>query len=224
MLSLAKSTSPNAAGLVVASNIQHANLIYNILNIELCQSAILVSHKVLNAADLIDEFKSSSRDWIVSIGMISEGTNIPRLQVFCHLSRIKTELYFRQVRGRILRTTTNTKETGYMVILAEDALLSYANRVAEDLPMESATLKVISPAQDELTETATSEEYESDSGDPWNNKTDESLDACLTDDSVLEAERDTEYGGDHIINPTSEISLFSSFFDRLITLKLCQLN
>ena len=221
---MAKSTSPNAAGLVVASNIQHANLIYKILNLELRQSAILVSHKVPNAADLIDEFKFSSIDWIVSIGMISEGTNIPRLQVCCHLSRIKTELYFRQVLGRILRTTTSAQEAAHMIILAEDSLLSYANRVAEDLPMESATLKVISPAQYELTETATSEEYESDSGDPWNNKTDDSVIKLLAEGPLSDARLEPECGGDHIRNSTSEISLFGSFLDRLITLKLCQLN
>ncbi len=224
LLSLAKSTSPNAAGLVVASNIQHANLIYKILNLELRQSAILVSHKVPNAADLIDEFKFSSIDWIVSIGMISEGTNIPRLQVCCHLSRIKTELYFRQVLGRILRTTTNSKETGHMIILAEDALLSYANRIAEDLPMESATLKVISPKQDELTESAASEVHESDSCYLWGNKADDSEFEALTECALSESRLEAECGGDHITNSTSEISLFGSFLERLITLKLCQLN
>ena len=35
--------------------------------------------------------------------MISEGTDIPRLRVCCHLSRIRTELRYRQVLGRILR-------------------------------------------------------------------------------------------------------------------------
>ena len=43
--------------------------------------------------------------WIISVGMISEGTDIPRLQICCHLSLIRTELHYRQVLGRVLRMT-----------------------------------------------------------------------------------------------------------------------
>ncbi|MFT4929206.1 MAG: superfamily II DNA or RNA helicase, partial [Phenylobacterium sp.] len=48
--------------------------------------------------------------WVVSVGMISEGTDIPRRQVCCHLSRVKTELDFRQVLGRILRVNDATNQ------------------------------------------------------------------------------------------------------------------
>ena len=46
---------------------------------------------------LSPDFTDSDAPWIVSVGMISEGTNVPRLRVCCHLTRVKTELYFRQV-------------------------------------------------------------------------------------------------------------------------------
>lgn len=60
------------------------------------------------ASDKINHFRFNETQWIVSVDMVSEGTDIPRLQVCCHLSRVKTELYFRQVLGRILRISNNS--------------------------------------------------------------------------------------------------------------------
>jgi hypothetical protein len=65
--------------------------------------------------------------------MISEGTNIPRLRVCCHLSRVKTELYFRQILGRILRATRQGEE-GFLYMPAEPSLIKYAYQLAEDIP------------------------------------------------------------------------------------------
>ncbi len=66
--------------------------------------------------------------------MISEGTDIPRLKVCCHLTRVKTELYFRQVLGRILRSTGVEKNEGFLFIPAEPNLVEYAERVVENIP------------------------------------------------------------------------------------------
>lgn len=66
--------------------------------------------------------------------MISEGTDIPRLQVCCHLSRITTELYFRQVLGRILRITEHCGANAWLYTFAEPQLVEFANRVAEEIP------------------------------------------------------------------------------------------
>jgi hypothetical protein len=66
--------------------------------------------------------------------MISEGTDIPRLQVCCHLSRVKTELYFRQVLGRILRMTTSVDQQAWLFTFAEPKLVEFANRIAEEIP------------------------------------------------------------------------------------------
>ena len=102
-------TSSAAAGLIVASTVEHAQAIYEYLTNVYGQSAILVTHKTLNATEVLKDFNKSKDNWIVSVGMVSEGTNIPRLQVCCHLSRVKTELHFRQVLGRILRATNQTQ-------------------------------------------------------------------------------------------------------------------
>lgn len=61
--------------------------------------------------------------------MVSEGTDIPRLQVCCHLSRVKTELYFRQVLGCILRISHAPNQEAWLFTLAEEKLSIFAHRI-----------------------------------------------------------------------------------------------
>ena len=91
----------------------------------------------------ITRFKSSGVQWIVSVGMVSEGTDIPRLQVCCHLSHVKTELYFRQVLGRILRVSSAMNQEAWLYTIAERKLICFAERIAEDIPDENAIVHLI---------------------------------------------------------------------------------
>ena len=125
---------PNAAGLVVASSISHAQFICKRIQENFGISAILVNYLTPNSQWIISQFKTAADFWIVSVGMISEGTDIPRLQVCCHLSQIKTEMHYRQILGRILRKTTKVTEHAWLYTFAEKQLVKYANRVALDIP------------------------------------------------------------------------------------------
>ncbi|MFK3711747.1 DEAD/DEAH box helicase [Leclercia adecarboxylata] len=126
--------NPKSGGLIVASSVQHALLILDILKGIFNQSAVLVSYKDPKAAKTIEDFRSNSTQWIVSVGMVSEGTDIPRLQVCCHLSRVKTELYFRQVLGRILRINKATNQDAWLYTFAEPQLTEFSKRLKEDVP------------------------------------------------------------------------------------------
>lgn len=126
--------NPEAAGLIVASSVEHAEQILTILTTEFHQSATIVTYKETNASDKINYFRYSNTQWIVSVGMVSEGTDIPRLQVCCHLSRVKTELYFRQVLGRILRVSHSPNQEAWLFTLAEEKLSLFANRIDQELP------------------------------------------------------------------------------------------
>ncbi|WP_371192954.1 DEAD/DEAH box helicase [Glaciecola sp. SC05] len=123
----------NAGGLIVAATISHAKHIQMLLS-ELGESSELVTYQEDDPESLIRRFKRGSQKWIVSIGMISEGTNIPRLRVCCYLSLVTTELYFRQVLGRVLRAQYSPVELGYLIMPAHPRLLEYSNRVAEEVP------------------------------------------------------------------------------------------
>lgn len=129
---------PNAGGLVVATTVAHAEHIATRLA-ALDERSVVVSCRTQDAHEIINRFRLSKDPWIISVGMISEGTDIPRLQVCCHLSRIRTELHFRQVLGRILRRQAGESSEigGWLYILAEPSLAEFARRIGEDLPEQN---------------------------------------------------------------------------------------
>ena len=127
-------TSPNSGGLIVAASYAHALQIQAILSGHFGKSATIVSYKQEDSAELINRFRDDSSEWIISIAMISEGTDIPRLQVCCNLTNVTTELYFRQILGRILRMTAEQTAIGYMFVLAVPDLVEYAERLNQAIP------------------------------------------------------------------------------------------
>lgn len=134
-LAQARQKQPNAGGLVVASSVDAAQRILALLVNEFGQSAVLVSYKESNSQEIIDNFRASSTQWIVSISMISEGTDIPRLRVCAHLSAVRTELFFRQVLGRILRLIDNMDNRhAFLITYAEPSLTEFTRRLKEDVP------------------------------------------------------------------------------------------
>ncbi|GAM64247.1 GGDEF domain [Vibrio ishigakensis] len=132
----------NAGGLVVASSLKHAAIVKQILVDNYNQSVVSVSYDNRDSHAEISRFRNSNTQWIVSIGMISEGTDIPRLQVCCHMSSIKTELYFRQVLGRILRVDNSIYQKAWMYTFAEERLTQSAENIAQDIPDVCSIVKV----------------------------------------------------------------------------------
>lgn len=219
-LKLVQSSSPSAAGLVVASTVEHARAIHDRLTTTYGQSAVLITHKSENAPEQLNAFKNSQDNWIVSVGMVSEGTNIPRLQVCCHLSRVKTELHFRQVLGRILRASHANGERAYMFILADFRLVQYARRVADDLPEEVTAVTFESVAQPI--------EVEHDSPlhvpgvvQPRETPVEENplQSASWNEGSLLEPHDATPTAVDPCHHTTASLSLFGQFMEELITLQ-----
>ncbi|MEZ8352479.1 DEAD/DEAH box helicase [Vibrio splendidus] len=133
--------SPSAGGLVVASSIKHAKDIQKRLVEHFNQSACLVTYHHDDPLNEIESFRHSKVQWIVSVGMISEGTDIPRLQVCCHMSSVKTELYFRQVLGRILRINDSPNQEAWLYTFAEESLIGFAERIEQDIPESCLFIK-----------------------------------------------------------------------------------
>jgi len=133
---------PDAAGLVVATNIEHAQQVALALEAR-GEGCRIVTNKTSDAQQVISAFRHSACRWIIAIGMISEGTDIPRLQVCCYLSRIRTELHYRQVLGRVLRRTGESDDQAWLFMLAEPTLQGLAERIADDLPDDLAVLNEV---------------------------------------------------------------------------------
>lgn len=136
----------NAGGLIVATNIEHAKDISFLLQ-NLGESYSIVNNQTPDARNRINDFRNSTCRWIVAVGMVSEGTDIQRLQVCCYLSRTRTELYFRQVLGRVLRRIGQSDDKAWFYALAESKMKEFATRIAEDLPDDYSIVTHATPDQ-----------------------------------------------------------------------------
>ena len=134
-----------AGGLVVASSVQHAKEIKKILMEKYQQTVSIVTYRHEEPLVEIERYRKDSTEWIVSVGMISEGTDIPRLQVCCHMSSVKTELYFRQVLGRILRVNHAPNQQAWLLTFAEQRLIDFAERIEQDIPESCMFIRASTP-------------------------------------------------------------------------------
>ena len=134
-LHIARLGQPNAGGLVVASSVREARRIKYILQSEFNQTAVMVTYREPSPQAVIESFRTSDTQWIVSVSMVSEGTDIPRLRVCAHLSLVRTELFFRQVLDRILRLMPGiANNKAWLISFAEKSLLEFAQRLQQDIP------------------------------------------------------------------------------------------
>ncbi|NAW34483.1 MULTISPECIES: DEAD/DEAH box helicase [Halomonas] len=141
-LSELRRIQPAAGGLVVASDIEHAEDIAEWLG-DRGEDACLVTSQTPHAHSRLQAFRESAQAWVVSVGMISEGVDIPRLRVCCYLSHVRTEQHFRQVLGRIIRRMGEQDPDCHLVVINEPILRRYAHRIADDLPEEKAVVSVV---------------------------------------------------------------------------------
>lgn len=140
-LSSIRIKNSDAAGLIVASSVDHARQISTLMKTCFKEDSVVVTYRESEPTSIIQQFRHAQTKWIISVGMISEGTNIPRLQICCHLTNIKTEMHFRQILGRILRMTGSKNQEAIMYMPAEPKLLEYAYRVKQDVPFEADVVK-----------------------------------------------------------------------------------
>ncbi|WP_394153106.1 DEAD/DEAH box helicase [Vibrio maritimus] len=140
-----RTQNQGAGGLVVASSVQHAQDIKKILLEKYQQTVSIVTYRHEEPLAEIERYRKGSTQWIVSVGMISEGTDIPRLQVCCHMSSVKTELYFRQVLGRILRVNHASNQQAWLLTFAEQSLIDFAERIEQDIPESCVFIRSDTP-------------------------------------------------------------------------------
>lgn len=95
---------PDAGGLVIASDTKAARAYAKILK-ELSSTpvAIILSDEP-GASERIDEFSSSTDEWMVAVRMVSEGVDVPRLAVGVYATSASTPLFFAQAIGRFVRS------------------------------------------------------------------------------------------------------------------------
>lgn len=125
---------PKAGGLVIAPSIEIANYFVKLIELIEGETPILVHSQMPNAEQKIDAFRHTDRRWLVSVAMVSEGVDIPRLRVLIYLPNAMTELAFRQAIGRVVRTQGPDDDTrAYVVMPSFQVFEAFARRVEDEM-------------------------------------------------------------------------------------------
>ena len=121
---------PEAGGLVIASDQEHARAIAARLGPIAGEQPELVMSDEPGASRRIADFAASERRWLVSVLMVSEGVDIPRLRVGVYATAARTELFFRQVVGRFIRATPRPRrQMSYLLMPADPRLKALAHEI-----------------------------------------------------------------------------------------------
>ena len=114
-------SQPDAGGLVIAIDREHARGIAGILRDRLGVPAEVVTSDDPLASSKIARFGASTSPWIVAVRMVSEGVDIPRLRVGVLATTTSTELFFRQAVGRLVRWTPGGRRQPAFFFIPDDA-------------------------------------------------------------------------------------------------------
>jgi len=127
---------PEAGGLIIAPNIEMAKYMAKILEIIEGEKPSIVHSHNQASENAIRAFKASAtKRWLVSVAMVSEGVDIPRLRILVYLPNARTELSFRQAMGRVVRTFGPNDDTrAYVVMPSLDIFEAFARRVEDEMP------------------------------------------------------------------------------------------
>jgi superfamily II DNA or RNA helicase len=124
----------DAGGLIVCKDKDHANRVAKTLERETGEKPVVVTSDDLDPLKKIKDFSNSDARWIVAVKMVSEGIDIPRLRVEIYATHFMTEMYFRQIMGRIVRVIGSyDDETSYMYIYDDAQLVEFAQKVREEI-------------------------------------------------------------------------------------------
>lgn len=131
-LTALRRAQPDAGGLVIAADQDHAQGIVDLLH-DRCRvrATVAVSDDPLSSGR-IARFAASGDPWIVAVRMVSEGVDIPRLRVGVYATTTTTELFFRQAVGRLVRWTPGVpRQKAYLFIPDDVRLRTWATQIAD---------------------------------------------------------------------------------------------
>jgi superfamily II DNA or RNA helicase len=125
-------THPDAGGLVIAIDHEHARGIARMLKrLHRVDVKIALSDDP-KASRVIADFAKGTEPWIVAVRMISEGVDIPRLRVGVFATTTSTPMFFRQAVGRIARWTPGLRsQRAYLFVPDEPRLRLHALGIAQ---------------------------------------------------------------------------------------------
>jgi superfamily II DNA or RNA helicase len=106
LLCKARLVIPDAAGLALCDDRAHARATAALLRTITGEKPVVVVSDEVGAHARIDRFARGGTEaprWLVAVNMVSEGVDVPRLIVAAYATVKRTDLFFRQAVGRLVR-------------------------------------------------------------------------------------------------------------------------
>jgi len=155
--------APDAGGLVIAMDQEHAGGIADLFHRRFGIRAVVATSDDPEASSRISSFSGSDAPWLVAVRMVSEGVDIPRLRVGVFATTTTTELFFRQAVGRLVRWVRGSgKQHAFLFIPDDPRLRARAFRISEQrrhsLRKESEREPVGAPVREEQQELGDAEQ------------------------------------------------------------------
>jgi superfamily II DNA or RNA helicase len=120
---------PDAAAMAACIDQFHAVKVAEVIReVTGCDPSIIVSDSDLEN-DSVKQFRNGRKEWLVSVRKVSEGTDIKRLQVLCYLTNTTSELFFRQLVGRVSRVRGLEDFEAYVYLPADPRLIRCAQNI-----------------------------------------------------------------------------------------------
>jgi superfamily II DNA or RNA helicase len=138
LLGKARAVIPDAAGLVLCDDRSHARATAVLLRTIAGEKPVVVVSDEAGAHARIDRFARADAGgprWLVAVNMVSEGVDIPRLVVAAYATAKRTDLFFRQAVGRVVRRRPQDPPdlVASVFLPADETLKACAERVEVEL-------------------------------------------------------------------------------------------
>jgi superfamily II DNA or RNA helicase len=138
LLLKARTVIPDAAGLVLCDDRAHARSTGALLRTIAGEKPVVVVSDEPQAHVRIDRFArgdASAPRWLVAVNMVSEGVDVPRLVLAAYATVRRTDLFFRQAVGRVVRRRSHDPAdlVATVFLPADPTLTGCAERVEVEL-------------------------------------------------------------------------------------------
>jgi superfamily II DNA or RNA helicase len=138
LLTKARHVVPDAAGLVLCDHRAHARATAALLRTIAGEKPVVIVSDEAGAHARIERFARAGPDaarWLVAVNMVSEGVDVPRLVLAAYATVKRTDLFFRQAVGRVVRRRPEDPAdlTATVFLPADPSLTACAERVEVEL-------------------------------------------------------------------------------------------
>lgn len=124
-----RASNPDAGAMAACVDQAHAIRVKEVIErVTGCSPSIIVSDSDIEN-DTVRKFRTSRTEWLVAVRKVSEGTDIKRLQVLCYLTNTISDLFFRQIVGRVSRYRGGDDTQAHVYLPADPRLIRCAQNI-----------------------------------------------------------------------------------------------